>query len=157
MNWPLKHPRCTVCDCRLTTQEADQGTGICEECKLHPDAYKPALPRAFTTADKSLIRQVHSFMPAEQLLGVLNQRLVADLGDKAVPYTIDQLRAELNLQRPAAGGGDWASLRRVLGQARRSGLLDRVTPEVMADFAVVFSLTPAQELRLKDAIAGANS
>ncbi len=153
----MSHPRCRVCDCRLTVAEVAKDEGICEECKLHPDAY-PLLPaRAFTVADKALIKQVHRFMPAEQLLGVLNQRLVADLGAKAAPYSMDQLRTELRQQPPADGAGDWATLRRTLSRARRSGLLERLTPQLQADFAVVFSLTPAQELRLRDAIAGASS
>ena len=51
--------------------------------------------RGFTEADKSLIRKIHGYVPAQQLLGILNDRLLTDLGPEAKPYTAEQLHAEM--------------------------------------------------------------
>lgn len=112
------------------------------------------IAREFSNADRALIRRVHGFMPAQTLLGILNERLVCDLGDGAVLYTIDQLYAEIGTATPATpqGGHDWASLRKVLAKARRAGVLSLITVQVIDDFAVVFSLNPRQVVRLKDII-----
>lgn len=112
------------------------------------------LPRPFTATDRSLIRRLSGHLPAQQLLDLLNERLAADRAS-AVRYTLEQLHAELREVVGSAPGGqtDWAGLRHLIAQARRSGLLELITPQVIEDFAVVFALTPAQLLRLKDVLA----
>lgn len=109
--------------------------------------------RAFTAGEKSLIRKVHGYMPALQLLGVLNERLSGDQPG-ATPYTIEQLHAEIGAVAGAtpAGGHDWSSLRKLVAQARRSGVLDAIDRQVVDDFAVVYSLSSNQVLRLQDVL-----
>lgn len=117
-------------------------------------APRTASPRAFTAGEKSLIRKVHGHMPAEELLRILNERLVCDLGTGAVAYTMEQLYAEIgDATVPAPSGGhDWASLRNLLAKARRDGVLDSITAQVIDDFAVVYSLNMKQLLVLKDIV-----
>ena len=127
----------------------------CGSCKARPDAHassKPHAARAFAEADRSLIRKIHGYMPRLQLLGILNDRLRADIGPDAQPYTIEQLHAEIAALPGAKPGGDhgWAGLRKLLAQARRAGTLDRINEQVINDFAVVFSLSPKHLMRLKD-------
>lgn len=157
--------KCRLCRCLLDPDRAedDLRLAVCGECRTRPEARRlGALPasaaagaREFTAADKSLIRSVQGYMPPRQLLGILNERLVADLGPDAEPYTMEQLHAELQTAPGSAGAGDWASLRKLLAQARRQGVLEAVTPQLIDDFAVVFSLSPAQVLRLKDVVLSA--
>lgn len=91
-------------------------------------------------------------MPARQLLGILNDRLLSDLGPEATPYTEDQLHAEIaaipRTGRPT--DTSWAALRKLLARAERDGTLRRVSEQVINDFAVVFSLSPKHVMRLKD-------
>lgn len=95
-------------------------------------------------------------MPAAQLLDILNTRLVADVGAAAVPFTTEQLQVEVGKATElSARDGDWASLRKVIGRARQSGLLATVTLQTVDDFAIVFSLSPAQHMRLRDVIRNA--
>lgn len=110
-------------------------------------------PRAFNAGDKALIRKVHGYMPAQQLLGVLNERLEGDFPD-ATPHTLEQLYAEIGAAADAtpAGGHDWQSLRKLVAKARRSGVLDKVTRQLIDDFAVVYSLSSGQVLRLHDVL-----
>ncbi len=108
-------------------------------------------PRQFSPADKALIRKVHGFMPAGQLLGVLNERLQADDPD-AERFTIAQLHEEIGEVTPAGDSQDWASLRKLVAKARRDGLLDKVTRQLIDDFAVVFSLSAGQVVRLQDVL-----
>jgi hypothetical protein len=116
----------------------------------------PPAPRPFNAAERSLIRSVHSYMPAEQLLDVLNTRLVADVGVSAVPFTHEQLRAEVEkLIDSSAVDGEWASLRTMLAKARSSGLLATITLQSVDDFAIVFGLSSAQHMRLRDVIRNA--
>lgn len=158
---------CRLCRCRMTVAELaeDDGRKLCAECRTRPEAasfgYLPPpgddgsrRPRPFTTADKSLIKQVHGFMPAEQLLALLNERMVADLGDGVPPYTMTALHAEISQISGAvvAQGTDWSSLRKLMAQAGCSGILDKITLQTINDFAVVFGLSPAQVLRLKDVV-----
>lgn len=161
--------RCRLCSCLLEGQAntpAAIALGTCDDCALHPEARatrgKSGLvavldvgSRQFTIGDKSLIKKVNGFMPAQQLLDLLNDRLRADLGPKARPYTMAQLHAELRDVAAPANANDWAGLRKVLAQARRAGVLTQITAQVIDDFAVVFSLTPAQVMRLKDVILAA--
>jgi len=101
-----------------------------------------------------LIRKVHGYMPAQQLLDLLNERLLSDLGPDARPYTMQQLYAETGEESPAAQQGehDWASLRKLLMRAKVAGVLDTITEQIINDFAVVFSLNPKQLFSLKDIV-----
>ncbi len=109
--------------------------------------------REFNAGEKALIRKVHGYLPALQLLSLLNERLEADTPG-APPFTMEQLHAEVGdrAEAPAAGAQDWSSLRKLLAKARREGLLEKVTRQVIDDFAVVFSLSPGQVLRLQDVL-----
>ncbi len=110
-------------------------------------------PRAFTPAEKALIGKVHGYMPAPQLLAILNERLAGDLGPAVAPHSMEQLHAEIGAAPAAsAGAHDWASLRTLVANARRAGVLDAVTARVIDDFAVVFSLSAGQVLRLQDVL-----
>lgn len=111
------------------------------------------LPRPFTPAEKALIRKVNGYMPAQQLLEILNERLASDLGPDEPQHTMEQLYAEIGeADAMPAGGHDWSSLRKLLAKARREGVLQAVTRQVIDDFAVVFSLSSAQVLRLQDVL-----
>jgi hypothetical protein len=110
-------------------------------------------PRPFTVADKALIKRVHGYMPAQQLLEVLNERLVADFGPDEEPHTMEQLYAEIGeVDAPPADAHDWSSLRKLVARARRDGVLDKVTRQLIDDFAVVFSLNGRQVLQLHDVL-----
>jgi hypothetical protein len=168
--------RCRVCSCRLDLddrEDDDLEHGLCASCKDRPEARRlgislaPVAPRRphvivaapasgsareFTLAERALITKVHGFVPAQQLLDLCNERLMADLGPDAPRYTMTQLQDEIAKFGAAtpAGGHDWASLRKLLAQARRSGLLEKVNEQVIDDFAVLFSLNPKQVVSLKD-------
>ena len=162
--------RCALCRCRLdeSVDARARARGVCNECLLRPEARRLSAPgaaprapsvsdrgaRAFTPAERALIRKVHGYLPATQLLGVLNERLVCDLGPDAARYTMEQLHAELHDAAAVtpSEASDWAGLRKILAHARATGLMARVTPELIDDFAVVFSLAPAQVVRLKDVL-----
>lgn len=111
-------------------------------------------PRPFTPADKSMIKRLHGFMPAQQLLELLNERLEADRGPEEVKHTMEQLFAEIGeaADEVPADGHDWSSLRKLLAKARRAGTLAAVTSQLIDDFAVVYSLSPAQVLHLQDVL-----
>ncbi len=92
-------------------------------------------------------------MPAQQLLEVLNERLAADFGPDEEPHTMELLYAEIGeVEDAPAGGHDWSSLRKLVAKARREGLLDKVTRQLIDDFAVVFSLNARQVLSLHDVL-----
>lgn len=118
-----------------------------------PARSKPGA-RDFTPAEKSLIRRVHGFMPAQDLLRILNERLVADLGPDTMRYTMGQLYAEIGDAASAVpdGGHDWASLRKLLARAKHAGVLGSITEQLIHDFAVVYSLNMKQYLTLKEII-----
>lgn len=111
-------------------------------------------PRPFSAADKSMIKRLHGFMPAQQLLEVLNERLEADRGPDEAKHTMEQLFAEIGeaAEEAPADGHDWSSLRKLLAGARKKGLLDLVSSQLIDDFAVVYSLSPGQVLRLQDVL-----
>jgi len=111
-------------------------------------------PREFTASDKSLIQKVHGFMTAEQLLKLLNDRLLADVGNTIPPYTMEQLYKETDGTGKAIpkGGHDWGTLRKLLNKARQDGILGKINEQVINDFAIVFSLNPRQVLVLKDSL-----
>jgi hypothetical protein len=166
-------PACRLCGCRLNSVHGDSfASKLCRECGRRPEARslpvaaapsaggaRPPSRREFGVADKALIRSVHAFMPAAQLLGVLNSRLVAN-DPSAAPFSLEQLQDQIRTFVAAGGGaaagGDWASLRKTLALARTSGLLASISPTMLQDFAVVFSLSPAQLVRLKDVLADAS-
>jgi len=110
--------------------------------------------RPFTAAERSLIKRVHGYMLPQQLLDILNERLVCDLGPDAERYNMEQLYAEIGDIPVAvtAGGHDWPGLRKLLARASQAGVLDGITEQVINDFAVVFSLNDKQVLVLKDII-----
>lgn len=166
--------KCRLCGVHLDIEEDDDLTHeVCYSCKSRPEARHLGIPltpsplrvvdkapisksaREFTVAEKGLIRKVHGYMPAQQLLSILNERLVCDLGPDAMPYTMERLYAEIGDAAGAAvpaGGHDWASLRKLLANARRAGTLDAITEQTINDFAVVYSLNQKQVLILKDII-----
>ncbi|GAO20883.1 MULTISPECIES: hypothetical protein [Comamonadaceae] len=169
--------RCRLCTCILGAEEDDDPSlALCGACKRRPEARRlglgqpgaspptapaalaaraPSAPaREFTEAERALIRKVHGFMPAQQLLALLNERLACDLGPDATPYGMDQLHAQIGTFTAAApaGGHGWAAQRKLIAQARRSGLLAAITEQVIDDFAVVFSLNPKQVLCLRDTL-----
>jgi hypothetical protein len=115
------------------------------------------MPRDFTAPEKALIRSMHGYTPASQLLELLNTRLAFDLGDKAVPYTMAQLHEELRRYEQYKPADSWANLRQLLAKARRAGILETINAQIIDDFSVVFSLSPAQSMRLKDVILEANN
>lgn len=167
-------PRCTLCSCKIFLGTGDDlARGLCRDCKARPEAprgpgngHKPAAvapgpralvvppqPRAFNAAEKALVRSLHQ-LPAAQLLDILNGRAAAE--PNHVPFTLAQLQAELEtlLERTAAAD-DWSSLRQLIARARRSGLLATITLQLVDDFSVVFRLSPAQHMRLRDVIRNA--
>lgn len=155
--------KCRLCTCLLDPNRAsdDLGRQVCSECRTRPEARRlgPPSPRGvardFTAADKSLIRSVQGYMPPRQLLAILNERLAGDLGPDAAPYTMEQLHAELQHIPTATSAGDWGGLRKLLAHARRDGVLELLDVQLIDDFAVVFSLSSAQVLRLKDVVLSA--
>lgn len=162
--------RCRLCTCLLGTEaDDDPGVALCGSCRRRPEArrlglHAPAAARArpeasrpardFTDAERALIRKIHGFMPAQQLLALLNERLACDLGPDATPYSMEQLHAAIGGCAVAAptGGLDWAAQRKLIAQARRAGLLAAITEQLIDDFAVVFSLNPKQVLVLRDTL-----
>ena len=118
-----------------------------------------ARARPFSDADLAMIRKIGAFMPEQKLLDILNERLACDLGSDEVPYTLEQLTAAIQeahgASNPVALGRDWPSLRKLLAQARRSGVLDQINEQVIDDFAVVFQLNAKQVVELKDIVLGA--
>ena len=160
--------KCRLCGCQLNAGEGDDITNeICGGCEDRPEARRlirtarrraaagsAATPaRDITPAERALIKKLHGFMPAQQLLGILNERLACDLGPDAAPYTIDQVYAEIGehaVAAPAGGAQDWAGMRKLLTMARKSGVLAAINEQVINDFAVVYSLNPKQVLGLKD-------
>lgn len=160
--------RCGLCECRMAPEDPrnDFIKMICGDCKDHPEAEsmgqtsKPSgaggLSPAFTAADKGLIGKLHRHLPAAQLLSILNERLEADRGTSTTPHTIEQLHSHLReLPDATAGANDWAGLRKTLAKARSEGTLSKINRSTLNDFAVVFSLSPAQVVRMKDVILDA--
>ncbi len=174
--------RCRLCTCILGAEDDDDASlALCGACKRRPEARRLGLPqlrdtppsratsalpvpatgsgpprpaRDFTEAERALIRKVHGFMPAQQLLALLNERLACDLGPDATPYSMDQLHGQIgSFAAPVpVGGHGWAAQRKLIAQARKAGVLDTVTEQVIDDFAVVFSLNPKQVLYLRDTL-----
>jgi hypothetical protein len=173
---PLQQVKCRLCLCKLEKDNGDDLIRLlCDSCKGRSEARRLGSPaaaelkpqargsgnsvpaRAFTAAEKALIAKVHGYLPAQQLLGILNERLVCDLGEDANRYTMEQLYAEIGGVAGAvpAGGHDRASLRKLLSRAKHSGVLNAITDEVISDFAVIFSLNDRQLLVMKDVVTQA--
>lgn len=159
--------RCVLCGVELATDE-QISVGLCDSCERRPEGKRilgsrtaatvprsSATPRPFTAADKSLIRSIHALTPAQDLLRLLNVRLIADLGADAPRYTAEQLQAEIAAIAKPTSAHDWSGLRRILSQARRAGVLEQITPQVIDDFGAVFQLSPAQHLHVRDVIRSA--
>jgi len=173
---PKVHVRCRICTCALGLDD-DHTHGVCVDCRKRPEGRRllgqtltppaaaspptktatppPKTPRPFTIADRSFIRSCHAFMPVAQILGILNERMDADIGADAPDYTLEQLHAEIATQQASKAEDDWSNLRQVLAIARRCGVLEQVTPQVIEDFAVVYRLSPAQVMHLRDVIRSA--
>jgi hypothetical protein len=156
-----RHFVCLLCGCNIGSDpDADRKLGACGTCKSRPEARRLAAgsekagTRGFTEAEKSLIRKTHGYIPIQQLLGILNERLKNDLGPNATPYTAEQLHAEIAKVAGAVptNGSGWAALRKLLAQARAAGTLDLITEQMIGDFAVVFLAAPNQVIRLKDVL-----
>lgn len=158
--------KCRLCDCRLGgSADDDAQQALCGDCRGRPEARRLApltrdpdgviVARTFQAADLSLIKRAGAYMQPNQLLAVLNERLTLDVGSHAMPHTMSQLQQALHEQignaAPAACS-DWVGLRKVLAAARKDGLLRRVTPQLIEDFSVVYALSPAQALRLKEVL-----
>lgn len=148
-------------DC-LTRPEAKRVLGSGRQAATAPSAPKPAgappappQPRPFTAAEKSLIKHTGSYMPASDLLQILNDRMHADLGAEAPDYTLEQLQAEIQGNQQEQRSADWAGVRQVIAVARRCGVLAEVTPQVIDDFAVVYQLSGAQKTHLRDVVRSA--
>ena len=153
---PAAGERCLLCGCSIENDaDADRAIQACGSCKSRPEARplrNPSPAREFTDAEKSLIRKIHGYVPAQQLLGILNDRLRSDLGPDATPYTAEQLRSCIAAIPGTVPSGDnsWATLRKLLARAQRTGTLRRISEQVINDFAIVFSLSPKHLMRLKD-------
>jgi len=94
-------------------------------------------------------------MPRTKLLSLLNARLLADQGERARKYAPEELDAEIRRQSPhaaAARPNDWANMRQMLNQARREGVLDHVTEQVIEDFGLLFRCSVKQLMVLKDTL-----
>lgn len=159
--------KCSMCGCRLNPALGDNTTlsrcRACAQRSHHVVSKRPKEPdpsvRAaagrteFGAADKALIRSVHGYMSPERLLEVLNARRLAN-EEAATPFTAAQLQEEIRtlVYAGQSGPGNWAGMRKALASARTSGLLDTITPQVIEDFAVVFSLSPVQAAKLIDIV-----
>uniref|UniRef100_UPI003BEEDDBE hypothetical protein n=1 Tax=Burkholderia arboris TaxID=488730 RepID=UPI003BEEDDBE len=114
------------------------------------NAVAQLVPGLFSDAEMVLIRRIHGVLPPAQLLDLLNARRVADRGAHAPALRLDQLlRTIATLAQPPAESG-WSALRKLVEQARVSGVLDAVNAQVIDDFAIVYSLNARQVVTLKD-------
>ena len=155
-------PICKGCDNPFQPADLDQASrGVCGAClkpgarpigKTRPCTLLSGHPRAFTPADKSLIDRVHGYMASSQLLELLNDRMRADIGGDAPPYTPQQLHVAIQSVQTLPPVDSWSNVRKQLAEARRNGVLDHVNDQLIDDFAVVFSLTAKQVLHLKDVL-----
>lgn len=170
---PTSFLRCQVCTSLLSAEDRNRSLGVCDDCTGRPEARKylqPKVPPAkaaapgpkpvgtpppFTAAEASLIAATGGHLPATDLLKLLNDRLAADRGPGVVPHTLEQLRAQVDSARAPSADAGWGGQRRQLARARKSGVVQRITPHVIDDFAIVFQLSAAQVTHLREAIASA--
>lgn len=172
---PKVYTRCRFCTCALGLDD-DSRTGVCLDCATRPDVKRaiakgassqassaapapatppPAQKRPFSVAEKSLIKNMHHILPPADLLRILNDRLVADVGAGVPLWTLEQLHAETSTLQQAERAADWTGLREILRVARSCGVLEQITPQVIDDFAVCFQLSSAQVINVRDVIRGA--
>ena len=121
------------------------------------DVGQPVPPTVFTDSERSLIARINGLMTADALLALLNERLIAGGTPAAAAHTMEQIRNEISRLAKvgeAVGGENWAGLRKLLISARKAGTLAKITPQLIDDFAVVFSLTTKQVVALKDIVLG---
>jgi hypothetical protein len=172
---PSASTKCRICTGFLGLElDDDFENRLCSSCVGRPEARRlglelvtsaagtsisatsaPLPARDFTVAERSMINKLHGYMPAQQLLDLLNERLRGDLGPDAAPYGLDQLReviGDMALAAPALVTNGWGAQRKLIAQARRSGVLARIDEQVINDFAVVYSLSAKQVLHLRDAL-----
>lgn len=160
--------RCQACGIVLNASKGDnRETGRCATHLDTPVSTRPAAPSTthrtgatggpppFTAADVSLIGSISSHLPATAVLKLLNDRLVADRGPGVPLHTLEQLQQQTAKSRSVNADGGWSAQRRILAAARTSGALQRITPQVIDDFAIVFRLSPAQVTHLRDVVASA--
>ena len=164
MSAVLMKKHCRLCECYLNAERPfdDFINLLCSECRDRPEAkqrptlVRPAPPKlVLSAAEKSLASKVHGFMPAQQLLDLLNERRRVDLGESATLISLGELQEAMRALVAPPGANNWGSLRKLLAQARRDGTLQRIDRQAIDDFAVVWSLQTAQVIRLKDVILGA--
>lgn len=155
------YARCRPCGVLLGPNE-DRTHGVCADCVKRPEGKrilagqpKVAPARAFSIAEKSLIKNMHHILPPADLLRILNDRLQADVGAGVPLWTLEQLHEETSTLQQSERASDWAGLREILRMARQCGVLARVTPQMIDDFAVAFQLSSAQVMNLRDVIRGA--
>lgn len=146
---------CRVCTVGFAPESLeDAQLLLCSGCRDRAKAAarggEQSVPRAFSAGELSLIRKLHGRMPAQQILDILNERLVADMRDDEPPYSLADLRGAVSTAASEPSG--WASLRKRLAEARSTGVLDQVNEQLINDFAVVFSLSAKQVLQLKDVL-----
>jgi RNA polymerase sigma factor (sigma-70 family) len=164
--------RCALCGCRLETP-INIERGLCGSCVTRPEAKRlarnesgralppvrlqavppPAPERpVFTPAAKAIIKNMHAYLPAVDLLRLLNERVKADRGPRGVLFTLEDLHEEIRRIAEPEPAADWTGLRQMLARARSSGLLAMITMQTVEDFATVFQLSPGQLLHLKDVV-----
>lgn len=164
-SWDFENGICSDCTQRrvdrrrLARRTATEGAG--DVSARLGALQRPPTPQfpALTAAERSLISRLKTSLSVGRLLGVLNDRRAADGNDDYPLLTHAQLGAILastNEAVPGARtGGDWAALRKLLRSADRSGLLQRISPQLIEDFAIIYSLSPAQIIRLREIISDA--
>jgi len=117
---------------------------------------KPHPAADITHAEKSLITNLKDTLSEQRLLSLLNQRRAANAHPAFPALTVADMRHHLGTadcdSRGAQPGADWASKRQLLQRARASGLMGKITKQIVLDFAVVFSLTQAQLIRLTEMV-----
>lgn len=159
-----QHLRCQLCFTALSSKDGDDlGAGACARCVATRPAKVEELRRRagatagaaqeFNEAEKALITRLGGLSPLPKLLQLINDRRQADRPGCA-PVTLQQLQDEHEriTGRPKDSG--WVVMRRLLQDARKTGVLQKVTAEVIDDFAIVYQLTRGQVLHLKDVLLG---
>lgn len=156
-----QHLRCQLCSSALSNKDGDDlELGACARCKatkpVKAGELKKRLEQAapqFNDAERALITRLGGLTPLPKLLQMINDRRRADKPDGAL-FTAAQLQDEHDriTSRPKDSG--WVVIRRLLQEARASGVLQKVTSEVIDDFAIVYQLTRGQVLHLKDVLLG---
>lgn len=165
---PARHLRCQLCANAMSSKDGDDlELGACARCVATRPAKVEELRRRagskagatagpgqeFNEAEKALITRLGGLTPLPKLLQLINDRRQADRPG-CTPFTLQQLQDEHDriTGRPKDSG--WVVMRRLLQDARKTGVLQKVTAEVIDDFAIVYQLTRGQVLHLKDVLLG---